>query len=118
MKKILFINKDANIRLQFKKELEEEGYELLIASNIKEGEKIVNNLPPDLIVLDIRISGVEGIDFLKNLRDQDKKIPVIICTPHGEIKQDFQASAKDVCVVKSDDLTELKDAIKRLFSTT
>lgn len=118
MKKILFINEEKNIRLQFKKELEEEGYELLIASNAKEGEEIVNNFPPDLIILDIKISGVDGIDFLKNLRDQDKKIPVIICTPHGEVKQDFQVSVSDVRVIRSDDLTELKDAIKRIFFTT
>ena len=116
MKKVLVINSDQNQRLLIKDELEKEGYEVLISPSPEETEEIIKHFHPDVITLDVMIPVVEGIRFLKSLKKQEKKTPLILCTDSAEYKQVFQGEAKDILVVKSADLVGLKEALKRIFS--
>jgi len=84
----------------------------------KDGEEALEKLPafkPDLITLDIKMPGIGGIETLKRIREQEKELPVILCSAYGEYKQDLTTWASDAYVVKSFDLTELKFTIRRLL---
>jgi len=67
---------------------------------------------PDLIVLDIKIGEVNGLDILQNIRNTYYNLPVILCTAYPAFKYDLKSVAADYYVVKSADLSELKHKIK------
>ncbi|MEK6545300.1 MAG: response regulator [Nitrospinota bacterium] len=114
-KRVLVIDDEENIRILYKKELEEEGYEVIAASGSDEAELKMKEAYPDLITLDIKMPETDGIDFLRKLRKNDKNIPVVICTAYSTYKQDFGVWASDAYVVKSSDTRELKATIREIL---
>ncbi len=115
MKKILVVDDEENIRLLFKEELEDEGCEVDLARNGEEALKKVPLFKPDLVTLDIKMPGMDGIETLKRIRETERQLPVVLCSAYGEYKQDISTWASDAYVVKCADLTELKDTIRRLL---
>ena len=118
MKRILVVDDEENIRLLYEEELAEEGYEVSVAASAQEALAKIEAERPDLITLDIRMPGVDGIEFLKLLRERDRDLPVIIVTAYGEYKQDFSVWASDAYVVKSADLDELKAVVRKVLLPT
>lgn len=118
MKRILVIDDEENIRLLYKEELADEGYEVSVAASAEEALVKIEAERPDLITLDIRMPGVDGIEFLRLLRERDRDLPVIIVTAYGEYKQDFSVWASDAYVVKSADLDELKAMVRKILLPT
>ena len=115
MKKIMVVDDEENIRFLYKEELEDEGFAVELAQN---GEEALEKLPdfkPDLITLDIKMPGMNGIEVLKRIREQEPELPIVLCSAYGEYKQDFTTWASDAYVVKCADLTELKTTIRRLL---
>ncbi len=115
-KKILIVDDEENIRFLFKEELEEEGYQIEMASNGYEAVEKVKSSKYDLVVLDIKMPGMDGIQTLNEIKNIYKDQPVILCSAYGEFKQDFSSWISDAYVVKSADTTELKQTIKRLLA--
>ena len=115
MKRILIADDEEALQRLYKEEFEDEGYEVLVAGN---GNEVISLLEdpshlPDLIVMDIRMPGMNGIDTLRIIKEKYPRIPVILCSAYSEFKQDFSVWASDDYVVKSSDLTELKEAVKK-----
>ncbi len=115
MKKILIIDDEENIRLLYKEELQDEGYEVHVAATAEEGMKQIEKIEPDLITLDIKMPGMDGIEFMRKLKEDKSEIPVVLCSAYGRYKQDFRVWASDAYVVKSADLRELKLTIKEIL---
>lgn len=115
MKKILVVDDEHNIRLLYKEELEDAGYEVILAASAAEAEQKLQEGKPDLITLDIKMPGMGGIEFLDNLKQNHRSIPVILCSAYGSYKQDFRVWASDAYIVKSADMSELKATIKEIF---
>jgi len=115
MKKILVVDDEENIRFLYKEELGDEGYEVTLASSGKEALELLESGKPDLITLDIKMPEIDGIETLRRIKEIDEKIPVILCTAYGQYKQDFSSWASDAYVVKSADLQELKDTIRKIL---
>jgi DNA-binding response OmpR family regulator len=111
-KKILVVDDEENIRILYKEELEDEGYEVITASDAEDAIVKMKESYPDLITLDVKMPGIDGIDFLRRLRETDAKIPVVMCTAYSDYKQDFRVWASDAYVVKSSDLSELRNTIR------
>jgi CheY-like chemotaxis protein len=112
--RILLVDDEEHIRLLFKEELEEEGYSIDLASNGFEALEKVKAQRFDLVVLDIKMPGMDGIQALNEIKKVDKDQPVILCSAYGEFKQDFSSWVSDAYVVKSADTRELKDTIKKI----
>jgi len=115
MKKIMVVDDEENIRFLYKEELEDEGFTVELAKNGEEALEKFPDFKPDLITLDIKMPGMNGIEVLKRIREQDRKLPIVLCSAYGEYKQDFTTWASDAYVVKCADLTELKTTIRRLL---
>jgi CheY-like chemotaxis protein len=113
--KILVVDDEDNIRFLFKEELEEEGYQIDMASNGFEAIEKVKASKFDLIVMDIKMPGMDGIQALNEIKNMNKDQLVVLCSAYGEFKQDFSSWVSDAYVVKSADLNEMKQTIKRLL---
>ena len=115
MKKILVVDDEENIRFLYKEELEEDGFQVELAKNGEEALLKITVFQPDLITLDIKMPGMDGIEVLNRIREKERKLPIILCSAYGEYKQDLTTWASDAYVVKCADLTELKQTIRRLL---
>lgn len=105
-KKVLIVDDDLVLRQLYTDRLQTEGYKILTASNGEEGLEAVKNEKPDVIILDIMMPKMNGIDVLKNLRSQSetKDIPVIVLTALlQQIKQIEEVlGPKDSYLMKSE----------------
>jgi DNA-binding response OmpR family regulator len=113
--KILFVDDDEGLRDLYKEELEEEGYEVLTAKNGKEGLENLEKEKPDLVVLDIVMPKMDGMEALGRIIGQDRRIPIILHTSHPGYQEDFMSWAADAYILKSTNLRELKAKIRELL---
>jgi len=113
MKKILLVDDEENIHLIYREELEEQGFEVHSAMSGEDALKIINTLKPNIVILDINMSGMNGIDVLRKIKEMDGSMPVILSSAYQEFKQDLSSWASDDFIVKSPDLSQLIEAIYR-----
>jgi len=113
--KILVVDDDLHIQRLYKEELEEEGYEVFIASNGQEAIDLFNREAPDIVTLDILLPDVDGIRLLRQMKEKNPKVPIIMSTAY-DYRDDFAVWASEAYIVKSSDLDELKATIKKLMS--
>ena len=78
MKKILVVDDESGVREAISVLLEEKGYEVQTANNGREGVKVFEQFQPDLVLTDISMPDMEGIELLKILRKRKKNLPVIV----------------------------------------
>ena len=116
MARILVVDDEVSIRTLLKMELEEEGHEVLLAEDGIDALEVLEREPIDLITLDIRMPRMDGLDFLGKIREVNKDIPIVICTAYGTHKQDLAVWGADEYVIKSGDLSELKEKIQQLLA--
>jgi CheY-like chemotaxis protein len=114
-KKILVVEDEEGLRLLYEEELESEGYEVLTARNGKEAIQQLEQGRPDLIILDIVMPVMDGMEALGRIVGKDRKIPIILNSSYPGYRQDFMSWAADAYVTKSTDLGELKDKIRKLL---
>ena len=115
MKTILLVEDDKNQLLLYKQELSLEGYHIITAQDGQEAVKKVKEHTPDLIVMDINMPKMSGIESIGKILSEHKKIPIIINTAYSSYKDDFMSWSADAYIIKSSDLKELKDKIKELI---
>ncbi|MGA7564295.1 MAG: response regulator [Desulfobaccales bacterium] len=113
MKKILVADDEMSIRLLYSEELKEEGYEVYMASNGREALEVVDKIPLDLVILDIKMPEMDGIEALRQIKEKRPDLPVVLSTAYGEYRQDFATWASDDYLVKSSDLEDLKAVVRR-----
>jgi len=116
MKTILVVDDDEAIRTLLEEELVEEGYQVIIASNARDALKIVQTEPLDLVILDIRMPGMDGLEALPRILGLKEGLPVILNTAYTQYQESFMSWAADAYVVKSSDLTELKEKVRKLVA--
>jgi DNA-binding NtrC family response regulator len=112
---ILIVDDEKNILDLYDQELQDEGYSTFLAQNGKECLEIIKNEELDLIVLDIRMPKMDGLEAIGNIIDINNKIPVIINSAYSNYKDDFMSWAAEAYVVKSYNLDELKKTIKNVL---
>ena len=115
MPKILVVEDEPNLLRLYREELEDEGYQVLTAQDGEEALKQAKDVLPDLVVLDIRIGKVEGLDVLQQIKSQNQNLPVILNSAYETYRADFSTWMADAYILKSSNLTELKDRIRELL---
>ena len=116
MSRILVVDDEPNICMLYTDELTEEGYEVLTASNTAEAVTKLQQSEFDLVVLDIKLKNESGIDLLQKIVKERHEMPVILCSAFSCYKDDFSAWLADGYIVKSGDLSELKQEIARVLA--
>jgi len=115
MIKILIVDDEENIRLLYEQELTEDGYHIVMAADGKECLKKIRAEKPDLVILDIRMPKMDGLEAIGKIIELNKNIPIILNTAYSTYKDDFMSWAADAYVVKSFDLAELKSTIRDIL---
>ena len=115
MKKILLVDDDESIQLLYQEEFREDGYQVDSSFNGADALKKFRDNSPDLVILDIQMTGMNGIETLRQMKMMNSSVPVILSSAYHEYKQDLGAWASDAYVVKSSDMTDLKEAVKRFI---
>ncbi len=92
MNTILIIDDDDQLRKSFEKLLAEEGYAVESAASGEAGVKSVREKSPDLVILDMRLPGMNGFETYKVINEIEPKLPVIIMTAYGTTETAIEAT--------------------------
>jgi len=111
--KVLIVDDDPAIRMLYKEELEDEGYDVIVASSGEEALTLFDSEDPDVVTLDILMPGMDGIQVLRHMKEKKPRLPIIMSTAY-DYRDDFAIWASEAYIVKSADLTQLKETIRNL----
>ncbi|MGD6794059.1 response regulator [Metabacillus indicus] len=113
--KILIVDDQYGIRILLNEVFQKAGYQTYQAANGFQALEIVDKHKPDLVLLDMKIPGMDGIEILKRMRVVEPDIRVIIMTAYGEL--DMIQEAKDLGALthfaKPFDIDEIRDAVRK-----
>ena len=119
MPKILVIEDEPNVRALLDLYLRYQGYEVILADDGWKGLHLYHQELPDVIFLDLKMPGVDGLTVLKYIRSFDVNQPVIIYTgdTNPETEREVRAMRITEFILKNSPLSLLTDVLQRLFKT-
>lgn len=115
MARLLVIDDEGDIRYLYAAELEDDGHEVATAGNSAEALEKIRSQEFDLVVLDIKLDQESGLDLLQEIAREQSNVPVILCSAFSSYKDDFSSWLADAYVVKSSNLDELKQEVRRIL---
>src|ERR1051325_10752928 len=113
MDKLLLIDDEADVQYSFRRIFDSPEIELTAASSGEEGLKLIPKVKPDLVIMDVRMGGMNGLETLRRIRETDAKLPVIMMTAYGTSQTAIEAmklGAYDY-LLKPFDVPKLKQII-------
>ncbi|MCX6896245.1 MAG: sigma-54 dependent transcriptional regulator [Verrucomicrobia bacterium] len=113
MSKLLLIDDEADVQYSFRRIFDSPELEIATASSGEEALKIIPKLQPDLVLMDIRMGGMTGLETLKQLRKTEPKLLVILMTAYGTTQMAIEAmkyGAYDY-LLKPFDVPKLKEIV-------
>jgi two-component system, response regulator, stage 0 sporulation protein F len=113
--RVLIVDDEDSLRFLYSEELREEGYDPIPAKNGKEALQILKNTKPDLVVIDIIMPVMDGMETSGRIIGQYRDLPIILHFSYPHYKEDFMSWAADAYLTKSPDLKELKRTIRNLL---
>ena len=116
MAAILVVENDRNQRLLLKEELAGDGHAVLTAATGHDALATVEEAMPDLVIMDIAMPEMDGLELLGRLLALNHHLPVIIHTAYASYKDNFMSWAADAYVVKRGNLRELKDTVRHVLT--
>jgi DNA-binding response OmpR family regulator len=115
VEKILCIDDDLSLLRLYQEELSEAGYQVVLAKDGKEGLSKFEKEKPHVVIMDIRMPVMDGIEALTAMLGKDRQVPVILNTAYPQYKENFMTWGAEAYVIKSSDLTELKKTIREVL---
>src|SRR5881397_61123 len=113
MDKLLLIDDEADVQYSFRRIFDSPEIELTAASSGEEGLKLIPRVKPDLVIMDVRMGGLNGLETLRRIRETSAKLPVIMMTAYGTTQTAIEAmklGAYDY-LLKPFDVPKLKQII-------
>jgi nitrogen regulation protein NR(I) len=113
MSKLLLIDDEADVQYSFRRIFDSPDIEITTASSGEEGLKLIPKVKPDLVLMDIRMGGISGLETLRRIRQMDTKLLVILMTAYGTTQTTIEAmklGAYDY-LLKPFDVPKLKDLV-------
>jgi len=112
---VLIIDDDDQLRFSFQRLLKEEGYLVEVAPSGEIGLNLIQTKPPDLVILDMRLPGMNGLETFKRISAEDPKLPVIIMTAFGTTQTAIEATKMGAFdyILKPFDIPEMLKIIKQ-----
>ena len=117
MKNVLVIDDDEKICWAFEQFLEEEGYSPSIANNAEEGLRRIASGRPDVVLLDVKLPGMSGLEALARIKARYPRVIVIIITAYDDVETTVEAMRLQAFdfVPKPIDLDVVKSTLERAF---
>jgi two-component system nitrogen regulation response regulator GlnG len=91
MDKLLLIDDEADVQYSFRRIFDQPDIELTTANSGEEGLKLITRLKPDLVIMDVRMGGISGLETLRRLRQADAKLMVVMMTAYGTTQTTIEA---------------------------
>jgi two-component system alkaline phosphatase synthesis response regulator PhoP len=115
--KILVVEDELEVRMMLKDLLGREGFEVILASDGEEGVELADTENPQVILLDISMPGMDGVECCRKLKADNKtsSIPVIMLTAHWDRKTEAIEAGADDFVHKPFDPDELSFRVKSVL---
>jgi two-component system response regulator (stage 0 sporulation protein F) len=112
-KKVLIVDDQNGIRILLMEVFSSEGYEMFQAANGRLALEIVRNDAPDLVLLDMKIPGMDGLEILKHIKEINTEIKVIMMTAYGELDMIKEATELGALMhfTKPFDIDEMRVAV-------
>jgi DNA-binding NtrC family response regulator len=117
-RKILVFDEDENVRHLLKLELSDKGYKVVLASNANRSLDILKENNIDLVILDIKMKGMDGIETLQKILGLQKELPVIIHSAYSHFKKKVKTWGATDYVLKSSNTDLLLETIGRHLNLT
>jgi len=111
--KLLLIDDEADVQYSFRRIFDSPDLEIATASSGEEGLKVIPKFKPDLVLMDVRMGGMTGLETLRKIRESDKKLLVILMTAYGTTQTAIEAmklGAYDY-LLKPFDVPKLKELV-------
>jgi len=112
---ILIIDDDDQLRVSFQRLLKEESYCIETAPSGEVGLNMIKSKPPDLVILDMRLPGMNGLEVFRHINAMDPKLPVIIMTAFGTTETAIEATKMGAFdyILKPFDIPEMLSIIRQ-----
>jgi nitrogen regulation protein NR(I) len=91
MDKLLLIDDEADVQYSFRRIFDSPEIDLTTVASGEEGLKLIQKLNPDLVIMDVRLGGMNGLETLRRLRQMDARLPVIMMTAYGTTQTAIEA---------------------------
>ena len=91
MKRILIVDDDKDLRFNLSCILKEKGYEVIAAVDGKQALNALAQSSPDLVLLDVRLPGMDGVELLEEMKKIEKNLPIIMLTAYSDVKSAVKA---------------------------
>ena len=113
--KILIVDDQYGIRILLNEIFQKEGYKTYQAANGVQALSIVEKDRPDLVILDMKIPGMDGLEILRRVKKHDETIQVIIMTAYGELDMIHEAMTLGAIThfAKPFDIDEIRAAVRK-----
>ncbi|WP_260678679.1 response regulator [Planococcus salinarum] len=117
MKSILIVDDQPGIRMLLEEVFSKEGFQTLTAGSGREALKVFDVERPDLVLLDMKIPGMDGIEILKRMKQERVEIQVVMMTAYGELNLIEEAKTWGAVrhFTKPFDVFELRETVKKLL---
>jgi len=115
MARILVIDDDRRLLDIYAEEFGED-HEVVTSNSARDAIGRLPAIRPDLVILDIRMPDMNGVDALGRILERDRKVPVILNSSISHDRRNFMTWAAEDYIVKSSDLTPLRGAIERALA--
>ena len=116
MKSILIVEDEWNLRLLYSQEFKAEGFEVVAVPDGRSAREQVRQRAFDLAIVDVKLEGESGLDVLRELMSENRRLRVILNSAYSSFMSDFTSWSADAYLVKSSDLSELKSKVRELTS--
>jgi CheY-like chemotaxis protein len=118
MATLLFADNHKGIREYCQRELEDEGYRVVVARDGAEAVRLTYRYMPDLVILDICMPVVNGLEAIERIKTFQPDVPVIFFTSFDDVcVRDERSRYATACVEKREDLTELKHVVNAALNS-
>src|SRR5438552_2565840 len=113
--RVLVVDDEASARSGLEKLLRQEGFSVHVAADGPSALAIAGEHPPDVVVTDLKMPGMDGVELLTKLREQDRDLPVVVVTAFGEVASAVHAmrAGADDYLTKPVDFDALTLSIER-----
>ncbi|MFZ2603180.1 MAG: sigma-54 dependent transcriptional regulator [Candidatus Omnitrophota bacterium] len=120
MNKILIVDDEKNVLSSFKKVFSQEGYNIVSAGNAEEGLSCAQKDAFDLLIMDIRMPGISGLEAFSRFKEIDSKMPIIIMTAFGTTETAIETMQKGAFdyVLKPFDVPKMKELIEKALAAS